>query len=66
MIRRQAAAGLAALIAKLVDEPVVDAAIEAATARFDYDEQQRLRRRKQDINERLAAMACRNARVGEG
>ncbi len=44
---------LAAAIAKLVDEPVVNIALEAATARFDIDEQQRLRKRKQDINDRL-------------
>ena len=48
-----ASEALAAAIAKLIEEPLVDAALEAATDRFDIDEQQRLRKRKQDINERL-------------
>ena len=46
----------AAAIAKLVEEPLVDAALEAATDRFDIDEQQRLRKRKHDINARLMGM----------
>ncbi|MDE2302590.1 MAG: DNA primase [Sphingomonadales bacterium] len=45
---------LAAAIAKLVDEPQVEAALQAATERFDIEEQQRLLRRKQAINSRLA------------
>ncbi len=48
---------LAAAIAKLVEEPLVDVALEAATMRFDIDEQQRLRKRKQDINARLMGPA---------
>jgi DNA primase len=51
--RDMASEALSAAIAKLVEEPLVNAALEAATERFDIDEQQRLRRRKQDINERL-------------
>ena len=44
---------LAAAISKLVEEPLVNVALEAATGRFDLDEIGRLRRRKQDINARL-------------
>jgi hypothetical protein len=51
---------LAAAIAKLVEEPLVNAALEAATERFDIDEQQRLRRRKQDINERLMGSSAQD------
>ena len=50
---RTATEALAAAIAKLFEEPVLDEAIEQATAKFDFDEQQRLLKRKQDINERM-------------
>ncbi len=55
--RDLASEALAAAIAKLVEEPLVNAALDAATERFDIEEQQRLRRRKQDINERLMGTA---------
>jgi DNA primase len=58
--RDLASEALSAAIAKLVEEPLVNAALEAATERFDIDEQQRLRRRKQDINERLMGTATQN------
>ncbi len=51
--RAQAVDALAAAIAKLVEEPAIDAAIAEATERFDMAEQERLRHRKRDINERL-------------
>ena len=59
-----AADALEAAIAILVEEPALDAAIEAATARvdFDYEEQQRLLKRKLELNARLRQMAsARNA-----
>ena len=51
---------LAAAIAKLVEEPAIDAAIEAATASFDLAEQQRLLARKRDIGERLRELTSRD------
>jgi DNA primase len=54
-----AADALAAAIAKLVEEPAIDAAIAAATERFDMDEQQRLLARKRDIGERLRELTAR-------
>ncbi|MDP9057032.1 MAG: DNA primase [Pseudomonadota bacterium] len=58
--RDLAVEALAAAIAKLVEEPLVDVALEAATARFDIEEQQRLRKRKLDINDRLMGTAFLN------
>jgi len=58
--RELATEALAAAIAKLVEEPLVDSALEAATARFDIEEQQRLRKRKLDINERLMGTSFLN------
>lgn len=51
--REIAVEALAAAIAKLVEEPLVNAALEAATIRFDEGEIARLRSRKEDINARL-------------
>ncbi len=56
-----AAEALAAAIGKLVEEPIIDAQIKAASDRFDFDEQQRLRKRKQDLNERLIRASAQNA-----
>ena len=44
---------LAAAIAMLVEEPAIDAAISAATDRFDLAEQQRLRERKRELTGNL-------------
>lgn len=52
-----AAEALAAAIVMLAEEPALDAAIEAATARLDFDEQQRLLKRKLEFNARLRQMA---------
>jgi len=48
---------LEAAIVMLAEEPALDAAIEAATARLDFDEQQRLLKRKLEFNARLRQMA---------
>lgn len=57
-----AADALAVAIAILVEEPALDAAIEEATARLDFEEQQRLLKRKLEFNARLRQMAsARNA-----
>ena len=48
---------LGAAIGILAEEPVLDAAIEAATARFDIEEQQRLLKRKLEFDRRLRQMA---------
>jgi len=48
---------LAAAIVMLAEEPALDAAIEAATALLDFDEQQRLLKRKLEFNARLRQMA---------
>ncbi len=55
----EAAAGdaLAAAVAILVEEPELDAALAAATERFDVDEQQRLLKRKLALGARLRQMA---------
>ena len=50
---RAAKDALAAAIAKLFEEPMLDQAIEQATASFDIEEQQRLLKRKKDINARM-------------
>jgi DNA primase len=50
---------LAAAVAKLLEEPAIDAAIEQATERFDVAEQKRLRERKRDIGERLRELTTR-------
>ncbi len=50
---------LAAAIAKLVEEPAIDAAIEEATERFDIAEQERLRNRKVVLAERLRELTSR-------
>ena len=58
---------LAEAVALLVERPALDAAIAAATARFDTDpdgafaEQQRLRQRKLEIESRLGHMARKRA-----
>jgi len=58
---------LAEAVALLVERPALDAAIAAATARFDIDpdgafaEQQRLRQRKLEIELRLGHMARKRA-----
>ncbi len=52
-----AARSLAAAVAMLVEEPQLDAAIAAATERFDIDEQQRLLKRKLEFEARLRHMA---------
>ncbi|MGE3692426.1 MAG: DNA primase [Novosphingobium sp.] len=56
-----AASALAAALAKLVEEPAIDAAIEDATERFDMEEQERLRMRKRELNDRLRELAGRQA-----
>lgn len=61
---KAAAEALAAAIGKLVDEPRIEAQIEAATARFDIEEQQRLLKRKQEINERLKRASEQNSVSG--
>jgi len=58
---------LAEAVALLVERPALDAAIAAATARFDRDpegafaEQQRLRKRKLEFESRLGQMARKRA-----
>ena len=54
-----AVAALEAALVKLVDEPAIDEAIRDATVRFDMDEQERLRRRKTEIGERLRKLVER-------
>jgi DNA primase len=54
-----ATGALAAAIEKFVEEPAIDAAIEAATERQDHDEQQRLRIRKHNLGERLRELTMR-------
>jgi DNA primase len=62
---------LAEAVALLVERPALDAAIAAATARFDIDpggafaEQQRLRQRKLEIELRLGHMARKRAAQAE-
>jgi DNA primase len=62
---------LAEAVALLVERPALDAAIAAATARFDIDpdgafaEQQRLRQRKLEIESRLGHMARKRAAQGD-
>ena len=55
--RASAVGALAAAIAKLFEEPLLDEAIDLATSQFDFDEQQRLLKRKQDINDRMRRLA---------
>ena len=58
---------LAEAVALLVERPALEAAIAEATARFDHDpegafaEQQRLRKRKLEIEVRLGQMARKRA-----
>jgi DNA primase len=58
---------LAEAVALLVERPALEAAIAEATARFDSDpegafaEQQRLRKRKLEIEQRLGQMARKRA-----
>ena len=59
MERELATGALAAAIEKYVEEPAIDAAIEAATVRQDHDEQQRLRLRKHSLGERLRELTAR-------
>jgi len=62
---------LAEAVALLVERPALEAAIAAATARFDIDpdgafaEQQRLRQRKLEIESRLGHMARKRAAQAE-
>ena len=44
---------LSALISKVVEEPQIDQALRLATEQFDIVEQERLRKRKENINERF-------------
>ena len=62
----EAAESLAAAISMLVEEPALDAAIQAATERLDFDEQQRLVKRKLELNARLRQMASARAAVPSG
>ncbi len=55
--REVAAETLATAVAILVEVPELDAAIEAATVREDFEEQQRLRKRKLEFDARLRQMA---------
>lgn len=57
--RSLATGALAAAIEKFVEEPAIDAAIEAATERQDHGEQQRLRVEKQKLGERLRDLTAR-------
>ena len=50
----------------LAEEPALDAAIEAATARLDFDKQQRLLKRKLEFNARLRQMAGARAASSSG
>jgi DNA primase len=62
---------LAEAVALLVEKPAIEAAIAAATARFETDpegafaEQQRLRQRKLEIESRLGQMARQRAARGD-
>ncbi len=62
---------LAEAIALLVERPALEAAIRAAIARFDDDpesafaEQQRLRKRKLEIEQRIGQMARKRAAIAE-
>ena len=58
-----AAAGeaLASAVSILIEEPELDAAIAAATERLDFDEQQRLLKRKLELGARLRQMATARA-----
>ena len=58
--------GLAVAIAILVEEPAIDAAIEDATARLDFEEQQRLLKRKLEFATRLRQMAGARNSVSPG
>ena len=51
-----ALAALDTAILMLVDGPELEAAIHAATERFDFDEQGRLRARKKELEDRLKAL----------
>ena len=55
--RALAVDALAVAIGILVEEPELDAAIELATIRLDFEEQQRLLKRKLEFNARLRLMA---------
>ena len=57
----QAAPALATAVAMLVEEPMLEAAIMAATERFDFEEQQRLVKRKLEFDSRLRQMAGADA-----
>ena len=59
--RDVASAALAAAVTILVEEPEVDAAIAAATERLDFEEQQRLLKRKLEMGARLRQMASARA-----
>ncbi|HMO69341.1 MAG TPA: toprim domain-containing protein, partial [Novosphingobium sp.] len=61
-----AADALAVAIAILVEEPALDAAIEDATARLDFEEQQRLLKRKLEFNARLRQMASARSAAPSG
>jgi DNA primase len=59
--RAEAAPALSVAVAMLVEEPKLDAAINAATERFDFEEQQRLVKRKLEFDSRLRLMAGASA-----
>ena len=59
--RAEAAPALSIAVAMLVEEPKLDAAINAATERFDFEEQQRLVKRKLEFDSRLRLMAGASA-----
>jgi DNA primase len=52
---QSALASLDSAVVMLVEGPELEAAIEAATQRFDFEEQSRLRQRKQELENRLKA-----------
>ncbi len=52
---QSALASLDSAVVMLVEGPELEAAIEAATERFDFEEQSRLRQRKQELENRLKA-----------
>lgn len=52
---QSALASLDSAVVMLIEGPELEAAIEAATERFDFEEQSRLRQRKQELENRLKA-----------
>ena len=64
--RALAAESLAAAIVILAEEPALDAAIAGATERLDFDEQQRLLKRKLEFGARLRQMASARSTAPSG